>query len=154
MRVMPVTAFLICSVAAVTAAEAHSIIVSDIDMSEWRPPSALRIDLDSGQYAVTPSSWAPPYVSKSQTRSGTVAGEKLGQLRAAFSNALSAGLSIEGCEAAHPRYPSVVGNAGLQGMSLTYNGKDMATSRIPICWTPEARTLVRLLNEYFDYKNP
>lgn len=142
--------------APVAAARSRSTIAADVEMSEWTAPSRLLLDFESGRYSIVPPStpW-PPHMPTARTRSGTLAGRKLSDVRKAFDAAVADGLSNDRCLAVNGvGYDMIVSNAGVAQMTLVVGGKQLNTSTRYGCWTKAAWALREVLERVFARQTP
>jgi hypothetical protein len=139
------------------ARQSETVVISDIEMSEFTPPTLLYLDFSTGSYSiVTPTEGWPTNLPSPQSRKGRLSGEKLTSVRKAFDAVLVNGASNQKCVAANGRGYALFApsNSGVPKMSLSAGGKHLSTSSIYDCWTPAARTLHIMLEQTFDHQNP
>lgn len=127
-----------------------AIIFSTIEHSEWCPAGNVRIDLVTGEFALTPR--APREVCQNaglerSSKSGRLDTARLEEVRRAYLNAQSAGLDI--CIDDFIPESIIVSNGGTPILALTSGAYTLAAPEKLQCWSDEANKLDRTLNEIF-----
>lgn len=127
-------------------------VLSTIEQSEWCPAGNVRLDLRTGRYVLTPR--APRQVCNQASlerpvRTGSLAGKRLSQARAAYLRVLREGLTDPACRDGGRPDRVVVSNGGPQ-ILVVARGAGMASAPDDLsCWSPSAEALQNMLDQMF-----
>lgn len=127
-----------------------AVVLGTVGQSEWCPAGNVRVDLETGKYALTAR--APRIVCQDRdleraTVEGRLDASRLLALQQAFQKAITGGLNK--CRGGQRSDEVIISNGGLRVLVVT-NGRatDAAPTEIS-CWTDAAWALHNLLDQTF-----
>lgn len=138
-------------IAPAEAATSDRAITTNIDLSEWHPPLKLALNIESGEYQITPPKgpW-PAWQPKPEATSGVASKPLRQDLRRAFD---AAAVDLANPRCAKPDGLSgniLASNAGIPDLVLHVGGKSLRAGRSTNCWTRATEALQRLLEVNFS----
>lgn len=127
-------------------------IFSTIGHSEWCPPGNLRLDLQTGSYALTVRAPRPTCNKvdlERSVRTGTFSGESLARLRAASQRVVIEGMRNTDCRNGREPPGIVINNGGVPLIVLA-TGSGVAWTPDDLgCWSKGATALQAALDDAF-----
>ncbi|HEY0130480.1 MAG TPA: hypothetical protein VGB57_03675 [Allosphingosinicella sp.] len=127
-------------------------VVATVAQSEWCPEGDVRLDLRTGEYALTPR--APRRKCEDvrlerPVKTGILDPKRLVALRAVASRAASEGLESQACRNGERPDKVVVSNGGPQILVLATGATTASAPDDLSCWTEAAEALYHLLDQSF-----
>ena len=132
-------------------------IFSTVGHSEWCPPGHVMLDLTTGQYSLTPKAERRVCGDRRLERpikKGTLSGQQLASVRAAYGRILSEGFESQKCLDGQP-HDIIISNGGTPTLVVAAGYATRSAPDDLSCWGAAANTLHDLLDRLFspdDYR--
>ncbi|MGZ9100424.1 MAG: hypothetical protein ACXW3O_12035 [Brevundimonas sp.] len=127
-----------------------AVVLGTVGQSEWCPAGNVRVDLETGEYALTaraPRAVCQDLDLERPIVEGRLDGSRLRALQQAFQRTITDGLND--CRGGRHPDEIIISNGGLRVLVVTHGRATDAAPTDLSCWTEAARALHDLLDETF-----